>query len=137
MTIAERLDFLRDKVAEASEYPEPLFIERAKNIESMITFLKKVSGQPYPRRWYFKDKELTKNIYLDNYSNFIKRYKQEQYLYEQKQQELKRFRAELEHLEKKEMSYQFSEEDKYDYKMYIQEQKEMLLEILEGRGSHV
>lgn len=133
MTIAERLDFLKETIAEASDYPEPLFIERTNKISDMVVFLKKVYGQPYPKQWYIKNKELTKNIYESKYSQFLKNYKKEQFLFEKKQQEIKRFRAELAHLEQKEMSVQFSEEDKYDYKMYIQEQKEQLLKMLEGR----
>lgn len=133
MTISERLDFLRQSIAEASDYPEPLFVERTTKISDMIVFLKKVYGQPYPKQWYIKNKELTKNIYADKYAKFLKKYKKEQFLFEKKQQEIKRFRAELAHLEKKDMSVQFSEEDKYDYKMYIQEQKEQLLKMLEGR----
>lgn len=133
MTIAERLDFLKETIAEASDYPEPLFIERTNKISDMVVFLKKVYGQPYPKQWYINNKELTKNIYESKYSQFLKNYKKEQFLFEKKQQEIKRFRAELAHLEQKEMSVQFSEEDKYDYKMYIQEQKEQLLKMLEGR----
>ena len=133
MTLAERLDFLRESISEASDYPEPLFVERTTKISDMIVFLKKVYGQPYPKQWYINNKELTKNIYESKYSQFLKNYKKEQFLFEKKQQEMKRFRAELAHIEKKEMSVHFSEEDKYDYKMYIQEQKEQLLKMLEGR----
>lgn len=133
MTISERLDFLRESIAEASDYPEPLFVERTTKISDMIVFLKKVYGQPYPKEWYIKNKELTKGMYADKYVQFLKNYKKEQFLFEKKQQEMKRFRAELAHIEKKEMSVHFSEEDKYDYKMYLQEQREQLLKMLEGR----